>query len=162
MRAYGGQNLELNLKLQRNEERRLDRYFAKKTKQYNRHHIVEDMIEVRKAKKRAVSERTKYYSLQKIPAKKSKLTRWYETSRLKRRWDRFVYKLKTKLYSYESIYMYVWHTILDAWDYIKSKKVVYIPIAALIVLLIMSGISYQYLTGYEITFNGYTIGPSPI
>ena len=51
--------MELNFKLQRNEELRLQKLVNKMTRRHNRHHIVEDMIEVRKAKKIAVSVQIK-------------------------------------------------------------------------------------------------------
>ena len=91
--------MELNFKLQRNEELRLQKLVNKMTRRHNRHHIVEDMIEVRKAKKIAVNEKNKYYNYQKVPAKRSNLAKWYASSTLKKKMDRIIRRFKTKVLS---------------------------------------------------------------
>lgn len=150
--------MELNFKIQRNEELQLERLFNKYTRKQNRRHIVADMIEVRKAKKQAVSERMKYYKFQKIPTKRSKLSRWFENSILQKKADKLIHQIKTKIFSYESIYLYVWHIVMDFWDHVKSKKNIYIPLSAVLSLIIVATIGYNLLFGYEITYNGYPIG----
>jgi len=150
--------VELNFKIQRNEELQLERLFNKYTKRQNRRHIVDDMIEVRKAKKLAVSERLKYYRFQKIPSKRSKLSRWYETSKLQKTADKMIHHAKTRIFSYESIYLYVWHSFLDFVDHVRSKKAVYVPITVLALMILLGSIGYDVLFGYEITYNGHKIG----
>ncbi len=150
--------MELNFKLQRNEELRLQKLVNKMTRRHNRHHIVEDMIEVRKAKKIAVNEKNKYYNYQKVPAKKSNLAKWYASSTLKKKMDRIIRRFKTKVFSYESIYLYAWHTILDAVDYVRERKKFYISVAIVLCAVGLGSIAYNFLFGYQIIFNGYTIG----
>ena len=128
------------------------------TRRHNRHHIVEDMIEVRKAKKIAVNEKNKYYNYQKVPAKKSNLAKWYASSTLKKKTDRMIHRFKTKVFSYESIYLYAWHTILDAVDYVRERKKFYTSVAVVLCAIGVGSIAYNFLFGYQIIFNGYSIG----
>ncbi|MFA0814666.1 MAG: M23 family metallopeptidase [Anaerofustis sp.] len=150
--------MELNFKLQRNEDLRLQKLVNKMTRRHNRRHIVDDMIEVRKAKKAAVNEKNKYYTYQKVPAKKSGFSRWYAGSKLKKNTDRLILRVKTKIFSYESLYLYAWHTILDAVDYVRQRKKFYLSAAIILCAFGIGSLAYHYLFGYQIIFNGYSIG----
>ena len=150
--------MDLNFKIQRNEEMQLEKMFNKLRKKQNRKHIVEEMIEVRKAKKAAISERQKYHNYQKIPAKRSRISRWYEESGLKKKADKFFHRAKRRVYAYESVYLYAWYTVLDFFDHVRAKKKLYMSFATLCVLLVGGIIAYHTMFGYEVTYNGHTLG----
>ena len=116
------------------------------------------MIAVRKAKKAAIAEKRMYKNYQKVPTKRSKLARWYSASKIKRKTNKLLHKIKSAIFSYESVYMYIWHTILDGWDNIRRKKAIYLPISLLLIVSITGTIAYNIFFGYEITFNGHSIG----
>ena len=77
--------MDLKFQLQIDEESRLDKMCSRLRRKQNRNHIVEDLIEVRKAKKKALLDRKNYYEYQKVPAKKSKLFRKYLDSKLRKK-----------------------------------------------------------------------------
>jgi hypothetical protein len=60
--------MDIKYQLQLDEETQLEKLCNRLRKKQNRNHIVEDLIEVRKAKKQALAERKKYYVYQKVPA----------------------------------------------------------------------------------------------
>ena len=150
--------MELHFKIQKNEQAQLEKLFNRIAKRHNRQHIVEDMIAVRKAKKAAIAEKRMYKNYQKVPTKRSKFTRWYHDSKIKGKISKLLHKIKSKIFSYESVYMYIWHTILDGWDHIRRKKAIYLPLSLLLVVSITGTIAYNIFFGYEITFNGHSIG----
>ena len=155
--------MELNFKLQRNDELRLEKLCSKLIRKNNRHHIVEDMIYVKKAQREAIAEENIYKqsAAQTLPVRRSAIARRYDAGKLKKRIDRLVYRVKTRLCAYESTYLYVKYRILDLCDAIAARKKAFI--AALCVVAALGGglALYNYAFGYEIILNGHVIGVVP-
>ena len=150
--------MNIRFKVQRNKANQIDKLFEKVRKQNTRHHIVNDMVEVKRAKKAAKAEVLRYKTFQSIPRKKSKLARKYQDSTLKKKIDKIKGKIALKYFSFQSRYLYFKYTVLDIGEYIRKKKVAYISITSILVLLLTSSLLYNYLFGYEIIYNGQRLG----
>lgn len=150
--------MTVEFKFQQNEQARLDRLFNKLAKKNMRRHIVEDMIQVEKAKKFANEEARKYKQEHSEVAKKSKLRRKYEQSKLKLKVDDFVYFTQMHLYSLKSVYLHIKLSILDVVEYIKERKKIFLPASIALGAIIILLASYNYAFGCEIILNGQDLG----
>ena len=116
------------------------------------------MIEVKNAKREAVSEKKNYYKY-----KDGKNVKKAKKVRKKKKdaesiFVKAYHKLKRKVYSYQSIYLYGLYTILDGWDNILKRKELYKRIACLLLCVLAAGLIVDFTTGYEVTLNGYYLG----
>jgi hypothetical protein len=150
--------MDIKFQLQLDEETQLEKLCNRLRKKQNRNHIVEDLIEVRKAKKQALAERKKYYVYQKVPAKRSKLSRWYEQSALRHSLNDAFYKIKKKIFSYESVYLHWYYGLLDIVDRIRAKKRQIVIAASVLLFVLSAQFAYNFFFGCEVIFNGYNLG----
>lgn len=150
--------MSVNFKLQQNEEARLDRLFNKLAKKNMRRHIVEDMIQVEKAKKAAQAEARKYKQEHSSVTKRSKLSRKYEESKLKIKADDFIYRMQTRLYSVKSIYLHIKLSVLEAVKFVKDRKKLFFGTALTAAAVLVGVLVYNYAFGCEIILNGKELG----
>ncbi len=150
--------MDLNFVFQQNEEEKLDKLFRKQLKKQNRRHIVSEMMEVKNAEREAVSEKKNYYKYKAgIDVKKAKKVRRRKKDKENIFRSLFT-KIKRRIYSYQSIYLYGLYTLLDGWDRILVRKEFYQKLAALVFAFFAVGLAVDYTTGYEVTLNGYYLG----
>lgn len=150
--------MDIKFQLQLDEESQLEKMCSRLRKKQNRNHIVEDMIEIRKARKQALLDKRKYYAYQKVPAKRSKLSRWYEQSTLRQHINDVFYKIKKKIFSYESVYLHWYYGLLDIVDKIRVKKRQIVILGSVILFALSANFAYNFFFGCEVIFNGYNIG----
>ena len=132
--------MDLNFGFQQNEEEKLEKIFRRQLKKKNRKHIVSEMMEVKGAKKEAVSEKKNYYKYKAgIDVKKAKKVRKRKKDK-ESIFKRAYTKVKKKIYSYQSIYLYGLYTLLDGWDHILVRKDFYQKLAALVLAFFDRGL----------------------
>lgn len=151
--------MKLNFKLQRNEEDKIQKQFARQLKRQNRHYIVAEMIEVKKAQKEAEEERNRFYTYKgsKAAKKKNSNPASYEIEEKKEK-SALSSSLRNFGFTIETLCLYFYYTALDTWDYLGRRRSLYIAMAGMILILIISGFAINYASGYEVTLNGFYLG----
>jgi len=149
--------LDINFKFQRNNEIQLERLFERHKRRENRRHIVDEKIEIKKAKREAISSSLSYKKTGQLqlsttavaPADKRFIARVA---------DRAVYETQKRVYSLQSFLLYIAAGLADAWKAEKPRRPLYVACLAILAASLAAWGAIDALYGYDVTFNGYYIG----
>jgi murein DD-endopeptidase MepM/ murein hydrolase activator NlpD len=149
--------MDLKFKFQRNEEAQLQKLFARHQRKQNRKHIVEEKIEIKRARKEAFDATQNFRKTGQYQIATAAIAE-PARSPLAKIADKAAYNAQKGMFSLQSVFLYLYYSLLDSLDSVKQRKAIYIAGAALIALSGISAAAASRLFGYEIVFNGYNIG----
>jgi murein DD-endopeptidase MepM/ murein hydrolase activator NlpD len=149
--------MDLRFRFQRNEEAQLQKLFAKHHRRQNRKHIAEEKIEIKKAQKEAAFSTMNYRRTGRLQLPTSALAK-VEKRPIARIAHKAHYGIQKRVFSVQSVFLYIYYSALDALDSAKSRKAAYIACAFLMALSAAAAAGVDYAFGYEIILNGYNIG----